>query len=208
MALKHFVLAAVAAASLAGAANAGQIGIVDFTSPVITGFGNPDATGPVAEPLVISNYSFSAPGGDGLIWWQAGNGFADCVGGCVTDNSALALNVDLGGSYALAGLYVGQATAFSLNVAFFNAAHLLLGNVNATGAGDGVAFAGWESDADKIASIEITKLVENNFFVSAQSGYLQANGGVPEPAAWSLMIMGFGLAGAALRRRTGKAATA
>ena len=26
-------------------------------------------------------------------------------------------------------------------------------------------------------------------------------GGLPEPAAWSLMIAGFGLAGAALRRR-------
>jgi hypothetical protein len=28
------------------------------------------------------------------------------------------------------------------------------------------------------------------------------SGGVPEPAAWALMIMGFGLAGAGLRRRT------
>jgi len=29
----------------------------------------------------------------------------------------------------------------------------------------------------------------------------QSNGGVPEPAAWALMIAGFGLAGVALRRR-------
>jgi hypothetical protein len=30
---------------------------------------------------------------------------------------------------------------------------------------------------------------------------ISANGGVPEPASWALMIVGFGLAGAALRRR-------
>ena len=29
------------------------------------------------------------------------------------------------------------------------------------------------------------------------------NGGVPEPASWALMILGFGAAGAALRRRRG-----
>jgi len=28
------------------------------------------------------------------------------------------------------------------------------------------------------------------------------SGGVPEPASWALMIAGFGLAGAALRRRS------
>jgi hypothetical protein len=33
-----------------------------------------------------------------------------------------------------------------------------------------------------------------------------AGGGVPEPATWGLMIAGFGLAGAALRRRRGPAA--
>ncbi|HEY0437641.1 MAG TPA: PEPxxWA-CTERM sorting domain-containing protein, partial [Phenylobacterium sp.] len=32
-----------------------------------------------------------------------------------------------------------------------------------------------------------------------------AAGGVPEPATWSLAILGFGLAGAALRRRPGSA---
>jgi hypothetical protein len=35
---------------------------------------------------------------------------------------------------------------------------------------------------------------------------VRVSGGVPEPAAWSLMIAGFGLAGAALRRRRAVAA--
>ncbi|MBS0504766.1 MAG: PEPxxWA-CTERM sorting domain-containing protein [Proteobacteria bacterium] len=48
---------------------------------------------------------------------------------------------------------------------------------------------------------------------SAQLGYVieyggLANGGVPEPATWALMIAGFGMAGAAMRRRGRKPALA
>jgi hypothetical protein len=204
----HLALAAAAALSLAGAAHAAQITTADFTSPVITGFGNPNPTAVVPEPLDISNYSFTSANADGLQWWQAGNGFNDCVGGCVTDLDGVGLHVDLGGSFALAGLYVGQATAFSLNVDFFDAAHTLLGTVVATGAGDGVSFAGWEDDTNKVAFIDVTLPVADGFKVSAQSGYLQANGGVPEPAAWALMIGGFGLAGGMLRRRARSAVAA
>jgi len=32
-----------------------------------------------------------------------------------------------------------------------------------------------------------------------------ATGGIPEPAAWSMMIVGFGAVGAILRRRRGSA---
>ena len=197
----HIALAAAAALSLAGAAHAAQITTGDFTSPVITGFGNPNATALVPDGLVISNYTFNSADATGLQWWQAGNGFNDCVGGCVTDTDGVGLQVDLGGSFALAGLFVGQATAFSLNVDFFDASHTLLGSVVAAGPGDGVAFAGWEDDINKVAFINVNLPVADGFKVAAQSGYLQANGGVPEPDAWALMITGFGLAGATLRRR-------
>jgi len=63
MQLKHLVLAAVAAGSLAGAAQAGQIGVGDFTAPVITGFGSPNPTAVVGEPLGIANYTFTSSGG-------------------------------------------------------------------------------------------------------------------------------------------------
>ena len=49
-------------------------------------------------------------------------------------------------------------------------------------------------------------------FLTNEAGGLQevtgSTDGVPEPAVWSMMIMGFGLAGAALRRRRTPAATA
>ena len=40
--------------------------------------------------------------------------------------------------------------------------------------------------------------VDNPFFLEVNVG------GVPEPAAWAMMILGFGLAGAALRRRSAR----
>jgi hypothetical protein len=215
MELKYLALAAALAGSLAGAAHAGQIGVGDFTSPVTTAFGGPDPTSVVSEPLSIANYTFTTPSTTGLIWWGPGNPFNDCVGGCVTTTTDTAgadgygLNVDLGGGFALAGLYVGQATAYSLDVSFFDASHTLLGTVNVSGAGDGVTFAGWESDIDKVASIQVLTPTSDNFVVSAQSGLLQAIGGAaPEPASWAMMIAGFGLAGAMLRRRAGRSAAA
>lgn len=198
------VLAFVAAGSVACAAQAAEIGVGDFTSPVIQGFGNPNSTGGAAAPLAIANYAFTSFEGPNLLWYSANNDFNNCVGGCVAGLGG-GLNVDLGGDYALAGLYVGQVTAYSLNVSFYNAANVLLGTVVASG-DDGLSFAGWESAGDKIASIKIAQGLENTYLVVAQSGYLQAGAAVPEPAAWALMIAGFGLAGAALRRRWSMAA--
>ncbi|MBV8594450.1 MAG: PEP-CTERM sorting domain-containing protein [Caulobacteraceae bacterium] len=37
------------------------------------------------------------------------------------------------------------------------------------------------------------------------TGVMQGFGGVPEPAAWAMMLIGFGLAGGAIRRRPAKA---
>jgi hypothetical protein len=49
------------------------------------------------------------------------------------------------------------------------------------------------------ATIRLTALNDGNGGVFFDS--VSVKGGVPEPAAWSLMIAGFGFAGAALRRR-------
>jgi hypothetical protein len=199
MQLRPFALAAAAALTLAGAAQAGPITLGDFTSPVTTGFGNPNPTATVPTPLSIDNYTFTTAVDPNVRWWAAGNGFNDCVNGCVTDNDGLGLNVDLGGGFALAGLFVGQAAPYSVDVSFFDAGHSLLGTVNASGASDGVTFAGWESAVDKVASIELRLPGgPDGFVISAQSGVLQA--AVPEPAAWALMVGGFVLAGGLLRR--------
>lgn len=44
-------------------------------------------------------------------------------------------------------------------------------------------------------------LVRDNGVAGTNFAFRADNGGVPEPASWALMISGFGLAGATLRRR-------
>lgn len=53
------------------------------------------------------------------------------------------------------------------------------------------------------ATADIKTFKLSNGYIGARNfSYIAANGGVPEPASWALMLAGFGLAGTALRRRT------
>ncbi len=49
----------------------------------------------------------------------------------------------------------------------------------------------------------VTAFINQNgsFGATANSGAILENGGVPEPATWAMMVIGFGAAGFALRRR-------
>ena len=188
------------AATSSTALYAAQVGVGDFNVPAFS-FGNPDPTALVPSPLTVGPATFSDDTGS-VVWWNTDNPFNDCIGGCVTTNrfGAGTLNVALDQGYAQVGLFVGQATAYSLSVGFFDAANNLLGTVLVADGQDSVTFAGWRSDGAAIASVRIVNAVDNGFRIAAQSGYFQA--AVPEPATWAMMIGGFGLAGAAMRRRT------
>ncbi|MBS0332417.1 MAG: PEPxxWA-CTERM sorting domain-containing protein [Proteobacteria bacterium] len=66
---------------------------------------------------------------------------------------------------------------------------------------------------DPMVTIDADWLADNPGFqlnwsngVENGTGLLPSTGGVPEPATWALMIAGFGLAGASLRRRRAAAA--
>ena len=193
-------LAACAVIMAPAAAQAGSVGVGDFSSAAIS-FGNPGGTDTVPEGLSIGPATFTDANSANLIWWSAGNGYADCVDGCVTTSAygVGSLDIAVTPGFNKIGLYVGQATGFSLDVSFYDAGSNLLGTLVAAGPGDGVAFVGWESVAD-IASIRIGNTLANGYVISAQSGYFE-RAAVPEPASWAMMIAGMGIAGAAMRRR-------
>ena len=65
-------------------------------------------------------------------------------------------------------------------------------------------FTTWNSGADTVANIALVNqqlAFSGNDFALDDISLSTARPGVPEPAAWALLIMGFGCAGAALRRR-------
>jgi len=73
-------------------------------------------------------------------------------------------------------------------------------------------FASWNSGEATSADIALVNqnlaFNGNDFALDDISLTTQAPGGIPEPASWALMILGFGATGAALRRRRMAAAAA
>lgn len=63
------------------------------------------------------------------------------------------------------------------------------------------------SNGDGTFGASFTGSVNNTEYYN-QSGSLTISGGVPEPATWAVMLLGFGAVGASMRRRRGIAAAA
>jgi hypothetical protein len=79
---------------------------------------------------------------------------------------------------------------------------------NSTSSGDNSAvFIGAQSDTASISSIIFHQLSDgetNDFAISGLSFITGSVSAAPEPATWAMMIGGFGMAGASLRRRRNK----
>lgn len=87
-----------------------------------------------------------------------------------------------------------------------NLAHLTFGQAGLSVWDGGYnGFAGFISDAAAIKRITVTPQVHGQDFVAFDNLTFVAAPGVPEPESWALMIGGFALAGAAMRRRAAAA---
>jgi len=77
----------------------------------------------------------------------------------------------------------------------------------------GILFMGASGDeynlfSDSSTQYELYKAVPFSGYVAHSVGTITMQNGVPEPAAWTMMILGFGGVGALLRQRRGRLATA
>lgn len=147
-------------------------------------------------------YNFNAGAGAGTLDFVVA-GYASLDGqNCCTDTLSVTLNsvlifqgtYDLGGGGAnVTFVNTGGGSVTPVSNGFFNGGTLTFGNgaVNLLNGSNSITFAysgGDQGLGDEGWGIN-SATIDGNAFA----------GGVPEPAAWSLMILGFGLVGSALR---------
>jgi hypothetical protein len=135
-----------------------------------------------------------------------------------TSDGALLLNENGGVATTLIGLTAGQTYTFSLLLSgdnrqgqayVFDATldgvlHSIGGIDLAPGANPGSIFSFDFTASSASASLVLSQSTPRGSEASPIVDNItitQAAGGVPEPATWALMLSGFGMAGAALRRR-------
>jgi hypothetical protein len=178
-------------AALAGSVDMSHFGAPSVSTPQFDSLGSDNITFPSSPyTLGIASYSSSS----GITLWgsgpDAGGEYPDCAGGCVTNQYSQDLSFELNKAYGAVGLYVGQATAYTLDVSFYDASSNLLGTIdvgNSNGEG-GLSFVGWASGSG-VKSVSIYNPYSNEWDVSAANIYVSS--GVPEPSTWAMMLLGF-----------------
>lgn len=161
----------------------------------VTGPGNFSGIGPLPSNAVGSSFN-------GLI--------SDISQGPNYSGSTLrSFDIDFSAAVSAFGLTIQGAGLGTHRFELFDGASSSLGSYSFSEAGlipfDGGAngFFGFEVTGAPVARVRITQSTVGEDFVAFDNfTFVTApTGGVPEPSAWTLMIGGLGLAGAALRRR-------
>lgn len=127
---------------------------------------------------------------------SGGANFLSIYGGQATFNFSSAIRAF--------GMYVGGQEISSINVAFNNGTNQTI-LLDPNGYGGQLGFIGFTDSSNLITSVRLN--AENDILAVDDVRFAVGNGGVPEPAAWALMLSGFGLVGGAMRRRRATAVT-
>lgn len=169
-----------------------------------------------AAPFIASSGNYSGIG------FLASRALGNTINGLISDVSQ-APNYSGSTLRAFDILFSAPVSAFGLTVqgwggdldhrfTFYNNANQSLGSLTFAAAGlvssdtSPNGFAGFQSDT-AIARVRVTPSEASQDFVAFDNfTFVRASaGGVPEPLAWMLMVMGFGGAGALLRRQRASA---
>ncbi len=208
--MKKFVLAAaMIAASVAPAQAANLIVNGDFeasssqtaTPPGWTNIGHTDG--------VIAYSAFSTPAYDGKYFYDIG-GYGMATPN-VNDGIMQTISTVAGQTYRLTFGYTGENTPGVVTVLGVTAG-TLVNQYTIVGTGLPVFQEPFKTTFFDFVATGATTDIKFQIFSSTQIGYndplidkviVEAvqRGGVPEPAAWAMMLAGFGLVGGAMRRR-------
>lgn len=201
---KTFTMAAmgIAGLAMAGVAHAGTVdfedlGVAPGTQLNVTGGASQDSGGFTFTPGPLNSFND--------LHFHNQDGFGDNGGTNVGTHEDIVMTQVGGGTFSLLSFdYAGFQTEPSLKITgtlfgggvlstFFNPD----GN---TGTYDTVNLVGW----DNLVSVSWEKTSDgsNGFFLD--NIVTGMGGAVPEPGTWAMLILGFGLTGAAMRRRERK----
>lgn len=217
MKIKLLTAGAIAALGLfgvAGAASAATLNFSDLSSGACNGQGSPTTS---------QGFNFTDVSGGGLFLCNAGVIQNNTTPALIAANtlSVLDMAADGGGAFSLESFYAGGRTAdFQPDTATGStAAGIRVDGTTSSGvvtqsfAFSGVAFSQFTLNPSftGLTNVRFTALGEgqpefliNNLVVNESL----VGGGVPEPAAWALMLTGFTGAGVMIRRRRATVATA
>lgn len=193
------------------AGNNQAVDVGDSTSiagwTVINSSGSTTGGGKVVAYLVSGDYGIYTP---------FGNDFLDLTGySGSTGNSGVQQTIDtlVGGAYTLS-FYLGQFVGSAPVTVMANAggAATVVTDPNVVGAGTVTNGTQWTlatydfTATDSRTTLSLYNGTTNTDFIGLDNVSVSGPsaippGAVPEPASWAMMIAGFGLTGAALRRR-------
>ncbi len=185
-------VSALAALTLAGSAHAALV-VVDANSNSSTGgvgqsSGLVLTTGQMFHSTVAATDLWSA---GALPRWSNADGLIVPLFATGTDDSGQAAGTQIGALFPL-WTQGGFTAPYNSLVGSIGGVLQVLGtNFNGPAWGNGaLTLYFWDSNFS-----------DNTQFITADIGLNATGGGVPEPATWAMMIAGFGMVGATLRRR-------
>lgn len=151
----------------------------------------------VLSLLRVSDLSIFGPGTDAIDIISSPLGFRDCSSGALAETDYQSLGMAAGEHRAIIGLSKScSGSALTLHTGDdFVVVASLQAISNRGGFIDAMHTFSVQVDADHTYLAGTKHVVDPGLLARS------LNGAVPEPASWALMISGFGVAGAALRRR-------
>lgn len=206
------LLASVAVLALSAPASAAVItslpGGVSQFMPITNSF--------TAGPVTFGDITYSSTTSNSVIGYNNGYGFASNGGwsgglgmaGLNTDRGTMTFTfaAPVGGVMADINWAPCCSSGLPVTLAIYDSANTLLESFQlADGSSNSVAPGYWGFQRGQG---DIAYMTMSNGYVGARDFSTLVGGAVPEPATWALMISGFGMVGATLRRRKTVAVTA